>query len=252
MPSEYLWTEQLKTNKMKQTISILGVSLLLFIFPACVTDDDDCKIGNTVIACENATIYEAFVSKENAINRTFDKFAKKLTVKENLSLRTDIVEYYNKNSDILESVYMKVKDSIFGAREPKMIFEMRNEEINYFQKEITDAEKAKAFSKTLSIRQYEVDTTLYEGGDKSAHLVLEIHNTSDSTISGIAINKVYEKEGKLTYPDMPTHYIFDHDMISPTPTDKAVLRPNDTLTLTFKTSKTKIAKPEITSFIFAK
>jgi|SRR5690554_41803 len=238
---------------MKTTLKLFGISLMIFVLPSCGSNaDSDCKIGNVVIDCKNAEVYNDYINKEQSINSSFDRGAKKLSFDEKLELRQSLISCYELNKEVLESVYSKVKDSVFGARQPLEIYEMRSEELGYLIEEGVRIEEAKAFTKTLNIKQYEVDTVLYEGADKSRYLFMEIQNTSDKSITGIAINKIYERNGEDIQPDMVTNYLLSEDMIRPREEGKSVVRPNETLILSFETTKDLKAKPEIYSYSFEK
>lgn len=234
---------------MKNILSLLAVSALVLFNSSCETVEE-CKIGNVTIECEKADLYKDFLQKEQAINNTFDKFAKRLSLSENLELRKDIVQFYESNNAELQSVYENIKDSVFGSRSPKEIFEMRNEEINYFSQEIEEREEAKDFINKLSISELKLDTAFYEDGEKFVFWKMNIHNTSDSTITGVLVDKIFEIDGELERPDQPTHYMLSKDMIAPTPIDDPIVRPNDTLILTFDYSKKGTPKPEVLKFFF--
>ena len=79
---------------------------------------------------------------------------------------------------------------------------------------------------------------------------MKIHNTSDSTITGVLVDKIYEVNGEMILPDNPTSYLLSKDMIAPTPMGDPVVRPNDTLILTFDYSKEGMPKPDILRFFF--
>ncbi len=236
---------------MKTTLKLLGTCLATLVLASCGSNpDNDCSIGNVVIDCENAEIYNHFVAKEQDINASFQKGAKKLTPNEEEQLRIDLVEYYKNHKEDLQTVYLKIKDSVFGARDPLSVYEMRSEELSYFKERAEERKKAKKFTETLNIRAYEVDTSFYEGQDKLPYLVYEIHNTSDSTISGVVVNKVIEKDGEIIMPNSPTHYLLSEDMILPKEKGKSVVRPDEKLVLTFEILEGVKIKPEILSYSF--
>src|SRR5690554_3489195 len=102
---------------MKTTLKLFGISLMIFVLPSCGSNaDSDCKIGNVVIDCKNAEVYNDFVAKEQDINASFQKGAKKLTPNEEEQLRIDLVEYYKNHKEDLQSVYLKIKDSVLDRK----------------------------------------------------------------------------------------------------------------------------------------
>lgn len=248
MPGTFVLNDK-KNKKMKNLLKLIVFPSVFLFFASCEMNEN-CEIGNVAIDCEKADVYNTFVQKEQAINSTFDKFAKRLSIAENLELRKDIVQYYEQNNVELQSVYEMIKDSIFGSRSPKEIFEMRNEEINYFSGEMEKRAESKVFIKTLNISELKLDSTLYEGGDSYVFWEMKIHNTSDSTITGVLVDKIYEVNGEMILPDNPTSYLLSKDMIAPTPMGDPVVRPNDTLILTFDYSKEGMPKPDILRFFF--
>jgi len=109
---------------------------------------------------------------------------------------------------------------------------------------MVDREKMNALLEKLSISTYEKDTLLSSFGSTEHLLVMQINNTSDKTITSIAIEKNYQIDGKMQRASVPTYYIFTADQIHPTP-ETAELLPGSRLTLTFKTSADKKAMPVI-------
>lgn len=226
---------------------ILGSTLAFGLFTSCASNENEtepCDVLGVTIDCEKSTIYNKLLAINEEINNTFEDGAAPLTLEEELKLRKDFVDHYQKNQKMIEAIYSSIKDSIGASFPPEELFKMRSNEVEHFKKKMDDREKTNALLKNLSISTYEKDTLLSGYGSTEHYLVMQINNTSDKTITSIAIEKNYQIDGKMQRASVPTYYIFTPDQIHPTP-ETAELLPGSRLTLTFKTSTDKKAMPTI-------
>lgn len=226
---------------------ILSSVIALGFFTSCTSSDTDtnsCDVLGVTVDCEESKIYNKLLAINEEINATFVEGAEPLSLEAELKLREDFVEHYRKHEKIIQRVYVSIKDSIRASFPPERLFEMRSDEVEHFKNQIIDRENTDAFLKKLSIQTYEKDTVLSEYSTTGRYLVMQIKNTSEETITSIAVEKNYESNGKLIRASVPTYYIFTTDQIHPKP-EKAELVPGSKLTLAFETSSDQKATPKI-------
>lgn len=226
---------------------ILASALAFGFFTSCTSNENEtesCDVLGVTVDCEKSKIYNKLLAINEEINKTFEDGAAPLTLEEELKLREDFVDLYQKNQKMIEAAYSSIKDSIGASFPPEELFKMRSNEVEHFKKKMVDREKTNALLETLSISTYEKDTLISEYGSTEHYLVMQINNTSDKTITSIAIEKNYQIDGEMQRASVPTYYIFTTDQIHPTP-ETAELLPGSRLTLTFKTSTDQKAIPTI-------
>lgn len=226
---------------------ILGSVLAFGLFTSCTSNENEtesCDVLGVTVDCEEGAIYNKLLTLNEEINNTFEDGAEPLTLEEELKLREAFVDHYQTNQKMIEAVYSSIKDSIGASFPPEELFKMRSNEVEHFKKKMVDREKMNALLETLSISTYEKDTLLSSYGSTEHLLVMQINNTTDKTITSIAVEKNYQIDGKMQRASVPTYYIFTTDQIHPTP-ETAELLPGSKLTLTFKTSSEKKAIPVI-------
>lgn len=231
-----------------KNLSFLLLFSFCFGFYSC---NKSCKSGDKEIPCQQLETYKTFLTHEANINATFNELAPKLSSTEELALRQKLLSFYDSNKTEIAAAYEIIGS--YGSK-PEEIYEMRLGEIAHFKEKIVEEAFTAEFIKKLEIKESVEDTCFYEDCDKQKYLIWIIKNTSDSTITSIAINQNYEKDGNLKEAKQPTYYLFSTDQITPAlaEEEKVVLKPGSTLLLSFEHSAYKVPKPLIQSIQFAK